>query len=119
MGYYGRQGHVLSTLAERGAAISPHHRRCWYSDLYDERFEQVQFGSLQDGAEGHDGGVAVTPVGMFDVLLDEGQDVRDHVVFTAGGQQHQTHPRRLAGIPVIIIVVLVLRTPGPKVRDRS
>lgn len=115
MGYYGRQRHVLSTLAERGAVISP--RR--YSDLYNERFEQVQFGSLQDGAEGHDGGVAVPPVWMFYVLLDEGQDVRNHVVLTAGGQQHQTHPRRLAGVPVIIVVVLVLHTPGSKVRGRS
>lgn len=77
--------------------------------LDDERLELVEFGALEDGAEGHDGGVAVAPVGMLDVLLDEGQHVRNHVVLAAGGQQHQAHARRLARVPVIIIVILVLK----------
>lgn len=78
-------------------------------DLYGQRFELVQFRSLQDGSEGHDGGVSVPPVGAFDVFFDEGQDVRNHVVLAAGGQQHQTHPCRLTGVPVVVVVVLVLK----------
>lgn len=79
------------------------------SHLDDEGFELAELGPLQDGAEGHDGGVAVAPVGVLDVLLDEGQHVRHHVVLATRGQQHQAHARRLARVPVVIVVVLVLR----------
>ena len=76
--------------------------------LDDEGLELVEFGALQDGAEGHDGGVAVAPVGVLDVLLDEGQHVGHHVILATGGQQHQAHARRLARVPVVIVVILVL-----------
>lgn len=85
------------------------------TDLYDEGFELVEFGSFQDGSEGHDGGVSVAPVVMFDVFFDEGQNVRNHVVLTAGGQQHQTHTCSLTGVPVVIVVVLVLHKSKEKV----
>lgn len=83
--------------------------------LYDEGFELVEFRSFQDGSEGHDGRVSVAPVGMFDVFFDEGQNVRNHVVLTAGGQQHQTHTCRLTGVPVVIVVILVLHKSEEKV----
>ncbi len=84
--------------------------RCWLvTDLYDERFELVEFWSFQDGAKRHDGGVSVAPVGMFDVFFDERQNVRNHVVLTAGGQQHQTHTCCLTGVPVIVVIVFVLQ----------
>lgn len=84
------------------------------TDLYNEGFELVEFRSFQDGSEGHDGGVSVAPVEVFDVFFDEGQNVRNHVVLAAGGQQHQTHACCLTGVPVIIVVVLVLRKSGSK-----
>lgn len=85
------------------------------TDLYDEGFELVEFRSFQDGSKGHNGGVSVAPVGVFDVVFDEGQNVRNHIILTAGGQQHQTHTCCLTGVPVIVIIVLVLRESGSKV----
>lgn len=89
------------------------------SDLHHQGFELVQLGPLQDGAKGHDGGIPVAPVGVLDMLLDEGQHVRHHVVLAAGGQQHQTHARCLARVPVVVIVVLVLQRPRSVVQRSS
>ena len=83
--------------------------------LVDERFELVELGAFQDGAEGHDRGVPAAPVGVLDVLLDEGQDVGQHVVLAAGGQQHQAHAGRLAGVPLVVVVVLVLQQAAAEV----
>lgn len=85
--------------------------------LYDKGFELVEFGPLQDGAEGHDRGIPVAPVGVFDVLFDEGQDVRDDVILAAGRQQHQTHAGCLAWVPVIIVVIFILKEGGAKWRS--
>lgn len=85
------------------------------TDLYDEGFELVEFRSFQDGSKGHNGGVSVAPVGVFDVVFDEGQDVRNHVILTAGGQQHQTHASSLTRVPVVVVVVLVLHKSGSQV----
>lgn len=84
--------------------------------LEDERFELAHLRSFQDGAKGHDGGVPASPVRVFDVFLDEGQDVRQDIVLAAGGQQHQAHAGRLAGVPVVVVVVLVLQQEPSHVR---
>ncbi|MEQ2273519.1 hypothetical protein XENORESO_005226, partial [Xenotaenia resolanae] len=79
----------------------------------------VQVGPFQNGAKRHDGGVSVPPIWVFDVLLDEGQNVGNHIVFATGGQQHQTHACSLAGVPVIVVVVLGLGQDGDQVLQRS
>lgn len=89
--------------------------------LDDNGLEVVELWPLEDGAERHDAGVPVAPVGVFDVLFDERQDVRNHVILAAGGQQHQAHAGGFTGVPVVIIVVLILRTgqgQGSRVRVR-
>ena len=58
----------------------------------------------------HHSGVPVSPVGVGDVVLDEGQDVRHDVVLAARRHQHQTDARRLARVPLVIVVILLLRT---------
>ena len=62
--------------------------------------------------EGHDGGVAKPPLGALDVLVDERQDVRNDVVLAARRHQHEADARRLARVPVVIVVQLLLPTDG-------
>ena len=62
--------------------------------------------------EGHDGGVAKPPLGALDVLVDERQDVRNNVVLAARRHQHEADARRLARVPVVIVVQLLLPTDG-------
>ncbi len=48
------------------------------------------------------------PVGVLDVILDEGEDVGDDIVLAAGGEQHHAHARSLVRVPVVLVVKLLL-----------
>lgn len=58
--------------------------------------------------ESHDGGVPEAPVSVLDVFLDERKHVIDDVILAALRHQHDAHARRLARIPLVVIVHFVL-----------
>lgn len=76
--------------------------------LDDKWFELIRLRSLQDAAKRHHCRVPVPPVRVLDVFFDEGEDVWDDVIFTARGQEHEAHACRFAGVPVIVVIILIL-----------
>lgn len=56
----------------------------------------------------HDGCIPVVPAGVVDVGIDEGEDVRDDVVLNARSEQHDTHACRLARVPLVVVIRLLL-----------
>jgi len=63
------------------------------------------FGKL---TERHEGGISVPPIGADNIFLDEGKHVLDNIVLAASGQEHQANAGRLARVPVVFVVVLLL-----------
>ena len=55
--------------------------------LYDDRFQGFLRGSLENRPERHNSGIAILPVFIRDVALDEGKDRGDDVVAAASGHQ--------------------------------
>ena len=74
----------------------------------DEGLQSVGVRALQDAAQSHDGSVPVLPVGTAQMLFDEGCHVCHNVVLAAGGHQREADTGRLARVPVVLIVVLLL-----------
>ena len=80
----------------------------WHSLLH-QRLQSASVGTLKDGAKRHESGVAVAPVGVLDVVLDERKNVGHDAVLAAGGKKHHADPSGLARVPVVLIVKLFLQ----------
>ena len=112
-----------STAERPRSRVSNDDRRVFHAldqnahGLRHDRGQHDCLGAFQDATERHDSSVAIAPVGVGDVFSNKRQDQVDDVILAAHGHDVETDAGRLARIPLIFVVELLLLS-EPEHEDR-
>lgn len=85
-----------------------HHLDEDWQCLRDEGSQDLLLRTVKDGAERHDGGFAVPPIGALDVPLDEWDDGRDDAIADTLCEESEARSGRHRDVPLVVGRVLVL-----------